>query len=90
MAMQIYVSIKFSLQHPRDISTDFYAKGFPQIQLSSHDKKDFLLAPMCSVYHHNLNKRHNKKNQQYLKNWRDLLVLELNLFFKKNISYLST
>ena len=61
MAMQIYVSIKFSLQHLRDISTDFYAKDFPQILLSSHGKKDFLLAPMCSVYHHNLKKMQNKK-----------------------------
>ena len=69
MAKQIYVSIKLSLQHLRDISTDFYAKDFPQIRLSSHGKKDFLLAPMCSVYHHNLNKRQNKKNQQYLENW---------------------
>ena len=61
MAKQIYVSIKFSLQHLRDISTDFYAKDFPQILLSSHGKKDFLLAPMCSVYHHNLKKMQNKK-----------------------------
>ena len=67
MAMQIYVSIKLSLQHPRDISTDFYAKDFPQILLSSHGKKDFLLAPMCSVYHHNLNKRQKKRRAIFKK-----------------------